>query len=206
MSKIKDFFSLRKNAFFWINIAAMILVVVGAIFGALSWVDSYTRHGKAVTVPSVEGTSVSTARIKLEKTDLRAVVIDSAYNKKLPAGVVLDQKPAHGKRVKKGRMVYLTINTDHAPRVAVPDIMENSSLRQAEAKLRAIGFKLNDPEFISGERDWVYKILLNGRELEAGEKIPAESRLTIVAGDGTSDELYEDSTAVDEPVVDEDWF
>lgn len=206
MSKIKDFFSLKKNAFFWINIAAMILVVVGAIFGALSWVDSYTRHGKAVTVPSVEGTSVKSAYLKIENTELRAVVVDSAYNKKLPSGVVLDQKPAPGKRVKKGRIVYLTINTDHAPHVTLPDLMENSSLRQAEAKLRAIGFKLNDPEFISGERDWVYKILLNGRELEAGEKIPAESRLTIVAGDGTSDELYEDSTAVDEPIVDEDWF
>ena len=29
--------------------------------------------------------------------------------------------------------------------------MDNSSLRQAEAKLRALGFKITEPEYISGE-------------------------------------------------------
>ena len=38
--------------------------------------------------------------------------------------------------------------------------MDNSSLRQAEAKLRALGFKITEPEYISGEKDWVYSLSL----------------------------------------------
>lgn len=41
---------------------------------------------------------------------------------------------------------------DSAPKVSVPDIMDNSSLRQAEAKLRALGFRVTEPEYISGEK------------------------------------------------------
>ena len=47
--------------------------------------------------------------------------------------------------------------------MSVPDIMDNSSLRQAEAKLRALGFRVTEPEYISGEKDWVYSVTYKGR-------------------------------------------
>ena len=45
---IKDFFSFRQNRFFWANILAMAVVVVGLLFGVLKGLDIYTRHGEAV--------------------------------------------------------------------------------------------------------------------------------------------------------------
>ena len=62
--------------------------------------------------------------------------------------------------------------------------MDNSSLRQAEAKLRALGFKITEPEYISGEKDWVYSIKYRGRDLKAGEKVPHEAVLTLTVGNG----------------------
>ena len=126
---------------------------------------------------------------------------------------VLTALPAGGSKVKSGRTVYLTVNADSAPKVAIPDIMDNSSLRQAEAKLRALGFKITEPEYISGEKDWVYSIKYRGRDLKAGEKIPHEAVLTLTVGNG-NETMPEDSALVnesgtandDKPVVDESWF
>ena len=116
-------------------------------------------------------------------------------------------------KVKIGRTVYLTINTAEMPKVAIPDIIDNSSYRQAEARLRALGFKLTAPEIISGEKDWVYAVKCLEKELTNGEKIPRESVLTLIIGD---DEIKTDSLGTDSliistpkgtnPVIDDSWF
>jgi len=214
MVTFKEFFSFKNNRFFWLNLVAMIVIVIAVALGTLQWLDSYTRHGEAVVVPNVKGMNLRLAENELDKQSLKSIVIDSSYVKGIPPGAILEQNPAGGFKVKEGRTVYLTINADSAPQVAVPDIMDNSSLRQAEAKLRALGFKVTDPEYISGDKDWVYSIKYRGRTLQAGEKVPHEAVLTLCVGNG-NDTMPEDSTMTEEvsgttgddtPVVDESWF
>lgn len=214
MVTFKEFFSFKNNRFFWLNLVAMIVIVIAVALGTLQWLDSYTRHGEAVVVPNVKGMNLRLAENELDKQSLKSIVIDSSYVKGIPPGAILEQNPAGGSKVKEGRTVYLTINADSAPQVAVPDIMDNSSLRQAEAKLRALGFKVTDPEYISGDKDWVYSIKYRGRTLQAGEKVPHEAVLTLCVGNG-NDTMPEDSTMTEEvsgttgddtPVVDESWF
>ena len=43
---IKEFFSFKTNKFFWVNMIAMIVVVVVMIFGVLKWLDIHTHHGE----------------------------------------------------------------------------------------------------------------------------------------------------------------
>lgn len=213
MVTFKEFFSFKNNRFFWFNLIAMIAVCVAAALGTLQWLDGYTRHGEAVVVPDVKGMNLRLAENELDKQSLKSIIIDSSYVKGMPPGAILEQNPSGGSKVKEGRTIYLTINADSAPKVAVPDIMDNSSLRQAEAKLRALGFKLTEPEYINGEKDWVYNIKYRGRNLKAGEKIPHEAVLTLCVGDG-NETMTEDSTITkvsgtiddDKPVVDESWF
>ena len=114
-------------------------------------------------------------------------------------------------KVKEGRIVYLTINTDKEPMITIPDIVDNSSYRQAEAKLRSLGFKLTAPELIAGERDWVYGLKFMNRNISAGEKIPSESTLTLQVGNGSSTAEGDSvtnvrSTPQNDPVVDDSWF
>ena len=213
MVTFKEFFSFKNNRFFWVNLVAMIIVVIAIALGTLQWLDNYTRHGEAVVVPNVKGLPMRQAENEIYKQSLKAVAIDSSYVKGMPPGAILEQNPAGGSKVKEGRTVYLTINMDSAPKVSVPDIMDNSSLRQAEAKLRALGFKVTEPEYISGEKDWVYSVTYKGRTLNAGDKVPHEALLTLQVGNGndelTNDSTLTDSTAIgddDTPVVDKSWF
>ena len=213
MVTFKEFFSFKNNRFFWLNIIIMIIVLIAAPLIALQWLDGYTRHGQAVVVPDVKGMTLRLAENELDKQTLKSIIIDSSYVKGMPPGAILEQNPSGGSKVKEGRTVYLTINTESAPKISVPDVMDNSSLRQAEAKLRALGFKLTDPEYISGEKDWVYSVKYRGRTLKAGEKIPHEAVVTLCVGDG-NETMPEDSTltetsgqaADDQPMVDKSWF
>ena len=213
MISLKDFFSFKKNRAFWLNLIAMPIVVLAIIFGVLHWLDDYTHHGQSIIVPNVKGLPLKQVETEFNKKNLKAVVVDSNFVKGMPAGAVLEQKPSSGAKVKTGRTVYLTINTAEMPRVAIPDIIDNSSYRQAEARLRALGFKLTAPEIISGEKDWVYAVKYMEKELTNGEKIPRESVLTLVIGNDeikadslNTDSLIVGTTKGENPVIDESWF
>ena len=196
---IKDFFSFKTNKRFWLNIFAMITVVVILIFVTLKGLDIYTHHGESVVVPDVKGMTVAEASKMFRNRGLECIVSDSNYVKGEAAGIVLELSPAAGQKVKENRTIYLTINALHIPLRPVPDVADNSSVRQAEAKLLAAGFKLNPMQSVSGEKDWVYGVKYQGRSLMAGDKVPAGSALTLLVGDGTvASESFEDSLGTDD--------
>ena len=214
---IKEFFSFKTNKFFWLNIVAMIVVVVVMIFGVLKWMDVYTHHGETVVVPDVKGMTTEEAAKMFRNRGLVAVISDTKYVKDKAAGIILELKPGAGEQVKEGRTVYLTVNTLDVPLRVIPDVADNSSLRQAQAKLLSAGFKLNEVQLVNGEKDWVYGVKYQGRQLTAGEKIPMGASLTLMVGDGAGDTVEEDSIDIDldteEPVAsessstqDDSWF
>ena len=86
--------------------------------------------------------------------------------------------------VKKGRIIYVTVNSAKSPTLPIPDLIDNSSYREAEAKLVAMGFKLLPPKRILGERDWVLGIISHGRQVSTGDHVSIESPLTLVIGNG----------------------
>ncbi len=213
MVTFKQFFSFKHNRWFWLNLMLMVATLIAAPIVALQWLDIYTRHGEAVVVPQVEGTVLTDAQKVLAQKSLKVEVVDSSFVKGLAPGTILDQNPKGNARVKEGRTIYLTINAANAPQIAMPDVMDNSSLRQAEAKLRSIGFKLTEHEYVSGEKDWVYAVKYRGRELKPGEKVPHEALLTLSVGnggevDGDSILLQQkpDSLINTDPIIDESWF
>ena len=214
---IKEFFSFKTNKFFWVNFIAMIVVVVVMIFGVLKWLDIHTHHGETVAVPDVKGMTVDEAAKMFRNHGLVYVISDTKYVKDKAAGIILELKPGVGEKVKEGRTVYLTVNTLDVPLRAIPDVADNSSLRQAQAKLLNAGFKLNQVQLVNGEKDWVYGVKYQGRQLAAGEKIPVGSSLTLMVGNGSGDTSEEDSADVsvdtDQPITsesssaqDDSWF
>ena len=71
MVTFKEFFSFKNNRFFWLNLIAMVVVIVAAAWGTLQWLDSYTRHGEAVVVPDVKGMNLRIAENELDKQSLK---------------------------------------------------------------------------------------------------------------------------------------
>ena len=180
----KEFFGKFSSGFLWGNLLAMVLVVVALAFGVKYGLDAYTHHGEGIEVPKIEGMVYQKACIMMEGLGLNTMVTDSGYNKRLPAGCILLQNPGPGMKVKKGHTVYVTVNSPSSPSFAIPDVIDNSSFREAEAKLTAIGFKLEPPQQVEGEKDWVYGILCRGRRVSMGDRISIDSPLTLLIGNG----------------------
>lgn len=181
------------SRFLLLNLLAMAVVVVLLCLGVGYGLDLYTHHGEGIEVPELKGMRYQKARLLLEEKGLNVVVSDSGYNKAMPADCILAQTPGRGQKVKEGHTIYVTVNSPSSPTFAIPDIVDNSSLREAEAKLTAMGFRLSPTQRVTGEKDWVYGILCRGRRVSNGDRIPIDYPLTLMVGSGA----YDESDSVD---------
>lgn len=187
----KDFFKKFTAPMLWGNLLAMVLVIVLLCFGVKWWLNSYTHHGETIDVPNLYGISYHNAQARLDSIGLLVVANDSSYIEGLPAGAIVSQLPGAGMKVKEGRIIYVTINSLTMPCERIPDLIDNCSYREAQARLKSLGFELLTPKTIEGEKDWVYGIQYRGRNLVAGEGVPRGSELTLVIGDGSASEEME---------------
>lgn len=172
----------------WGNLLAMVIVTVVICFCVWRFMDDYTHHGERIVVPDVRGQFKASAVYELERLALDAVVADSGYNRSLPPGTILDQSPAPGSEVKSGRSIFLTINSASSPTLVMPDIADNCSLREAEARLKGLGFKIGEVEYVPGDKDWVIAVKCHGMHVMMGDRVPAGSMITLVVGSGTEED------------------
>ena len=183
-----EFIGKFKSKYLWGNLAAMALVVGALIVGAKFGLGIYTHHGESIAIPNIVHKKFDNATHVLDQLGLRIEVSDTGYVKTLPPGCILEQNPEPGEHVKSGHVIYVTINASHTPTLTLPDIIDNSSLREAMAKLSAMGFKLTPPQFVPGEKDWVYGVVVKGQHVVYGDKIPVDDAVTIQAGNGQLDD------------------
>ena len=148
--KTSEFFGKLRSSYLWGNIAAMAVVLVLACWGVQLALDIYTHHGEEVIIPNVKHKSFEDACHIMENAGLEVVVTDTGYVKALGPDCILEQSPAAGEKVKTGHIIYVTVNATHSPTISLPDVIDNSSLRDAMAKLTSMGFKLTQPEFVTG--------------------------------------------------------
>ena len=201
--KAKEFFGKMTSRYLWGNILAMGLVVVALCFGVKYGLEIYTHHGEGIEVPNLKNIRFDDAKYLLEQKGLRIMVSDSGFNRRLPADCILAQTPASGSKVKEGHTIYVTVNSPSSPTFAIPDIIDNSSAREATAKLTAMGFKLLPPKYVDGEKDWVYGVMSRGKRLAVGDRVQIDHPLTLIVGDGSYSDGFADID-VSEPETDND--
>ena len=172
------------SRYLWGNLLAMALVAVALALGVKYGLALYTHHGEGIKVPNLSKMTSHDARLLLESDGLVMMVSDSGYNKKLPADCILAQTPGAGTQVKRGHIIYVSVNAPSSPSFAIPDIVDNSSYREAEARLSALGFRLLPPKYVEGEKDWVYGILSRGRRVGTGDMVSIGTPLTLLVGNG----------------------
>ncbi|MBQ7570881.1 MAG: PASTA domain-containing protein [Bacteroidaceae bacterium] len=184
----KEFKQKMLSPILWGNLLAMALVTVLLIVGVWIGLGKYTHHGEEIIVPDVEGKLIGDVEYTLEMAGLQAVVVDSTYDRRRPSGAIMVQLPKAGSKVKSGREIYLTINSRESPTVSLPDIADNCSLREAQDRLRQLGFRVGPVEYTNGDKDWVYGVRCQGRTVMAGQRVPTDAVITLIVGSGASEE------------------
>jgi eukaryotic-like serine/threonine-protein kinase len=100
---------------------------------------------------------------------------------------IIYQEPSAGEVVKKGRIIFLSVNKLSPPSIAMPKLVD-LSFRNAVLTLQSYRLVMGDtifkPDLAAGA---VLSQLFNGREVSPGSQIPIGSRISLVVGAGLSD-------------------
>lgn len=194
---ISEFFKKIFSRTLFGNCLGIVVVTIVLALTSLLFINIYTHHGREVTVPNICGMDQSVAQRKLEALGLRMEVTDTGYVYNAAPFSVLEQNLKPGEKVKPGRIILITINADGPRQIALPDIADNCSRREAEDKLRVLGFKLGATEYVQGDPEWVYGIKVNGKNVMAGTKVSINSPITLVVGSGGAVEEYNGNDSLD---------
>jgi len=170
-----------------IHLVSAIMAFFVIIFLVFQGLNVYTLHNKAIIIPDVKGLPIADAAAFLENKGLRYTVIDSVYTKDVRPGAIVEIIPAIGSKVKKGRILFVTINAHTVQMAAIPNI-QDFSLRQGEAQIHAQGFTSVAIKYVSGPyRDLIIGVELQGKELNPGELVPLSAELILKVGNGGRD-------------------
>jgi eukaryotic-like serine/threonine-protein kinase len=173
-----------KSRIFIKHLLLSFAITLGLVLFILLVLRIYTRHGQAFPVPNVSGMTEEKFSEVLHDAHLKYKVIDSTYNPEIVPGAVVDQIPDPGHKVKRGRMVYLTINTKAPEQVSVPKLTD-ISYRHAVAQLESVGLLPGKIIYEPSEfQNLVLKARLAGRDISEGEKVPKGTIIDLVLGSG----------------------
>lgn len=185
---MKALFYFIKSKPFWISIGVAILLYLGAVFFTQSQLNGYTEHGQQISVPSLVGKELNEVDSILKANNLQYKILDEVYQEDATPGTVLQQEPLSYQSVKEQRTIYLTINALEAPKVELPNLI-NLSLRQAISTMEVLGFKLHKLEYRPDICvDCVLEVKMLDAKIEPGIKLRKGTEVTLVLGQGMSNE------------------
>ncbi len=188
----------KKDVFIHAGIIICLLMVLffGFFFVYLPW---STNHGETITVPSLKGLTMEQAEDLLAERNLDYEVTDSTFTPGVQPLTVLSQYPLANSKVKQGRKIYLTINTETAPLIKLPKLTE-MSVRSAEQQLLIAGLLKPALEYQNDIREnEVLGVKHQGNNIEAGSLIPKGSKVTLIVGNGTGNAEIEIPCVVGKP-------
>jgi len=182
-----------KSKEFLRTIILVIAISLLLLFALVKWLSYHTEHDKRITVPNLEKLSLAETEKILEEYKLNYVVIDSAsFNPKFPPKSVIEQNPFSGDFVKENRKIYLTLNPSGYRKITIPNVLDQTK-RQVVIQLKSLGFRIGKERYIKDlGRDVVRRLEINRKKIEPGDKLPKNTVIDLVLGDGliNKDTIY----------------
>lgn len=179
---------LQNTSWYWIgkHIVIAVVIAVVLIFGAIQILNWSTDHGEYLEVPEFVGMSYQEAKAVADKAGVRLEIVDSVYSKR-GRGLVREQNPAPGAKVKENRRILLVMNAYGVKKVSMPNLIGYST-RQAMAELRSRGLDIGKIRYVTDiATNNVLKQQYKGRNIAPGTMVGAESSIDLVVGLNSTD-------------------
>lgn len=174
----------KKHNFLLVNIGCIIVLFIIIFVGFNFWLKSYTSHGETVDVPDFKGLDYDAAQILAEKDGLLIAINDTLSVDDVAPGAIVDHFPTAGSKVKRGRTIFLSVNSTTPIMVNMPRVTE-VSLRQATQMLENAGLRVGvleyKPDFAN---NYVFEQRYEFKKIEPGTKIPKGSAIDLLVGQG----------------------
>ena len=176
---------------FLIHIASALGVIIVVLIATFIALNIYTHHGANYATPDFSGLTEQQFIDLVQQKKLRYRIIDSVHIADITPGVVVEQTPKPGSRVKENRTIFFTINAYSAEQVPMPKL-EDFSLRNAQVTLESYGLRVGQLIYIPSEyTQLVLGQLYEGKPIEPGTLIAKGSTIDLLVGQGLSDKKTE---------------
>jgi len=182
-----NFLRFLKSKTFLKQLIIAVVSLLIFVFFIQWWLGYTTNHKQKIQVPNLHKLSITEVKQKLEELDLEYKVIDIAnFNPDYPKESVIEQDPEVGSFVKEKRKIYLTLNPSKYRDIVIPDL-NGKTKRQAITHLRSIGFQVGKDYVYVPDigKDVVRGLKHEGKQIALGDKLPKESVIELILGDGS---------------------
>ena len=171
--------SLTKQIFLMVSV---VFIVFFLVYNSLM---IYTKHNRYIEVPNLSGLNLDDAIDVLKKNRLKYEVLDSSkFFVEIPNYSIISQIPLEKELVKKNRKIYLNVNPRNFQKVSLPNVIQITK-RNAESILTALGFQVLEYNYVDDiGKDMVLDVLYEGEKILPGQKIPMNSGLSLILGNG----------------------
>ncbi|MCF0191600.1 MAG: PASTA domain-containing protein [Marinilabiliaceae bacterium] len=179
-----SFFKFITSKFFWWQIIFAIIATILLLCLVMWGLGIYTSSGRTIIVPQFKGFLIPEIDEELRNSNLDYVVIDSIFKENARPGEIMEQIPAAGQKVKKGRKIFLTINAYSLPTVLMPQLVDYS-LRNAQVVIETAGLRMGRISYKKSEfSGLVLEQLVDGQPIAAGTRLTKGQSIDLVVGQG----------------------
>lgn len=172
----------KKDRWILKNLIGAVVFVIALLVLTSVGLKVITRHGQTVTAPDFTSLSVQEAQSMAAQSDVKVKVVDSVFVRRLPGGVVYRQQPKAGATVKKGRSIFLTINSVVPRKVVMPNLY-GYSITEARTELKNRGLNLGNLRYVKDiATNTVLGQYCEGKEVKAGDLVVSGSAIDLKVG------------------------
>lgn len=184
---MKKFFGFLKSKLFLLNLLAAFIVLL-LIFVFLNiYLKSYTNHGESITTPILIGLDIDEAITIIEDNGFNYEIIDTIFDGDFAKNAIVEQNPKAESLVKKGRKIYLIVNSTEDEMISMPQLV-GLSIRQVNSTIETYGLTVGKLKYVPDVAvNVVIKQFYKGNEINAGTKVKKGSEIDLILGLGISD-------------------
>lgn len=144
-------------------VGMVILFFMITMFSIKRW----TYHGEAIEMPDLLGQYVETTDDLIEKHNFKLILADSVFIVGKPGGLIINQNPLPGSKVKRNRSVYVTITKTKADEISSSrlPVMYGKSYDRKSRELKngyEIFTKIIDYKYDSGPENYILAVIYKG--------------------------------------------
>ncbi|MBH75638.1 MAG: hypothetical protein CMP68_00505 [Flavobacteriales bacterium] len=151
------------------------------------FLKKHTNHKQLIDVPELLNKSFQEAHNELSKLNLKYLIINDEnrdYNPNFKTRSVTSQNPLPFDKVKKGRVIYLTINADEVPTTIFPNIFDQP-FRYAKSLLESVNLNINNIYYKNDiAKNVILKSEYEGVEIKKSDSLPIFSSVDLYIGTG----------------------
>ncbi len=170
------------------NVVAALLFFALLFLALKLGLDWYTNHGESMALPTFEGMQIEQARALADDNGLNLDVTVGAFDPEKAPGLVVQQQPPVGSRVKNNRTVYLTILSEDAPDVSLPSLVGNYDYNQYVRllKVKNLKYRVRERQFDARQEDGTILYMyyddrkITDEDLREGVTVPMGSTIDFV--------------------------